>query len=84
MYHAGRLASLLLLTTILFPAAALAQASGAVPPTETPPTGPASGEQTEVSLRPPSSRWRFPLRAPTQEVKSWFAAAAMWSARLPR
>nr|WP_294169613.1 TonB-dependent receptor [uncultured Sphingomonas sp.] len=49
MSYAGRLASLLLLTTAMCPAAALAQASGAVPPAETPPTGPPSGDQTDVS-----------------------------------
>jgi TonB-dependent receptor len=48
MSHAPRLASLLLLTTILCPAAALAQPGGASPPVQTPPTGPAAGDETAV------------------------------------
>lgn len=49
MSHASRLAPLLLLTTILYPAAALAQTSGgASPPLQTPPTGPAAGDVTAV------------------------------------
>ena len=48
MSHASRLASLLLLTTIFCPAAALAQSSGASPPLQTPPTGPAAGDETQV------------------------------------
>lgn len=50
MSHATRLASLLLLTTCLCPAAAFAQSSGGNPPIQTPPTGPAAGDTTEVSV----------------------------------
>ncbi len=42
MMHLSKLASLLLVTTVLCPPAALAQAGGAAPPVETPPTGPAA------------------------------------------
>lgn len=48
MTHASRLASLLLMTTAFCPAAALAQTTGATPPLQTPPTGPAAGDETAV------------------------------------
>lgn len=47
MSHA-RLAPLLLLSTALMPATALAQTSGPSPSIQTPPTGPAAGDQTDV------------------------------------
>jgi outer membrane receptor protein involved in Fe transport len=49
MLHARRsLASLLLLTTMMCPAAALAQDAGAAPPVQTPPTGEAAGDETAI------------------------------------
>lgn len=43
-----RLNSLLLLTTALYPASAFAQSSGPSAPVQTPPTGPAAGDSTDI------------------------------------
>lgn len=51
MFHArGRLTPLLLISTILCPAAAIAQTSGTTAPIQSPPTGEAAGDETVVEV----------------------------------
>ncbi|WP_426268073.1 TonB-dependent receptor domain-containing protein [Sphingomonas sp. LHG3443-2] len=64
----SRLASLLLVTTVLCPAAALAQAGGAAAPVVTPPTGPA-GEATAPE-QPASTDEVAPTEEPVIEVSA--------------
>ena len=69
MFQPKRLASLLLLTTIFFPAAALAQDGGGSPPLQTPPTGPAAGDETEVDAPGTDAQTGEDAAAPEPEVE---------------
>lgn len=64
-----RLASLLLLTTFFCPAAALAQSAGASPPLQTPPTGPAAGDETEITAPGTEAQTAEDAVAPEPEVE---------------
>lgn len=68
MMQVSRLASLLLVTTVLCPAAALAQAGGAAPPVVTPPTGPAA--EATAPEQPASTDEVAPAEEPVIEVSA--------------